>query len=96
MVSANYVRVLTLPFVIGSLQYLKRKLQNDFDCFEGIFGRALESMVESASIVVLERYYKLSCLETHRVDPLLLKGKIVVTSPSFGELLWLDGCTYQV
>jgi hypothetical protein len=65
---------------------MKKEFGHNFDCFEGVFGDALEAMVEEASIVVLERYYDTSSLETHRVDPLLLKGKVVVTTPSFGKL----------
>jgi hypothetical protein len=76
------------------LQYMKRKFPKDFDCFEGVFGSALESMIEAASIVVLERYYESSSLEAHRIDPLLLKGKIVVTPPSFGELISMCNFTY--
>lgn len=69
------------------VQYMKRKFKDNFDCFEGIFGSALDAIIDAATIVVLERYYESSSLETHRVDPLLLKGKIIVTSPSFGRIL---------
>jgi hypothetical protein len=65
---------------------MKRKFRKDFDCFEAVFGGALGAMIDSASIIVLERYYKLSTLESHRVDPLLLKGKVIVSTHSYGEL----------
>ena len=65
---------------------MKEKLRNDFDCFQGIYGEALETMIDSASIIVFERYHEFSSLEPHRVDPLLLKGKVVVSTPSFGKL----------
>lgn len=56
-------------------------------CIHGIFGQALNYLVCSAKIIVVERYYKNSMLETHRIDPLLQIGKIVVSPPSSNEQL---------
>jgi hypothetical protein len=56
-----------------------------FGCFEGVFGSHLNHLINEASIIVLERYYDVSSLETHRVDPLLLKGKVIVSTRSFGQ-----------
>lgn len=69
-------------------QVLKLKFKESFDCFEAIFGGGLDAMIDSASIIVLERYYESSSLESHRVDPLLLKGKVIVSTPSFGKPLY--------
>ena len=67
---------------------MKNRFQKDFDCFRAVFGAALEAMINSASVIVLERYYETSSLESHRVDPLLLKGKVIVSTPSFGKLFY--------
>lgn len=59
----------------------------DFNCFEGVFGIYLDDLINHASIIALERYYHISSLESHRIDPLLLKGKILVSTKSFGKLI---------
>lgn len=62
---------------------------SDFGCFEGVFGPSLDLLIDHASIIVLDRFYDISSLESHRVDPLLLKGKVLVSTPSFGTLFFL-------
>ncbi len=62
---------------------------NDFLCFEGVFGAQLNHLIEKAVIIVLERYYEVSSLESHRIDPLLLQGKVIVSTRSFGMNLRL-------
>jgi hypothetical protein len=50
-----------------------------------VFGWHRDRLVAEASIIVLERFYEVSTLETHRIDPLLLKGKVIVNTRSFGQ-----------
>ena len=57
----------------------------DFNCFEGVFGVYLDDLIHHASIIALERYYEISSLESHRIDPLLLQGKILISTKSFGK-----------
>jgi hypothetical protein len=51
-------------------------------CAHSLFGPLLAFYVCNARIVVLEHYYNNASLETHRVDTLLLLGKVVVSTPS--------------
>ena len=56
-------------------------------CVQGVFGKQLEQFVCRASIIVVVHYYENSPLETHRIDPLLLANKIVVSTPSSDPVL---------
>jgi hypothetical protein len=56
-------------------------------CLHGVFGKQLEHFVCRAKIVVVEHSFDRSFLETHRIDPLLQAGKIIVVSPSFDLFL---------
>lgn len=56
-------------------------------CFQAIFGEALNYFVCQSQIVVVERYFRNSALETHRIDPLLQAGKIVISAPAFSAVL---------
>jgi hypothetical protein len=56
----------------------------NFGCFEGVFGPILDRLIGEAPIIVLERFYDVSSLESHRIDPLLSQGKIIVSTRSFG------------
>jgi hypothetical protein len=58
-----------------------------FGCFEGVFGASLDRLIREASVIVLERFYEISSLESHRIDPLLLEGKVIVSTRSFGRIL---------
>jgi hypothetical protein len=66
---------------------MKQQFRNNFDCYEAVFGASLVSLVNSASIIVLDRFYNSSTLETHRIDPLLMKGKVVVSTRSMGKFV---------
>jgi hypothetical protein len=59
----------------------------DFGCFEGVFGPSLDVLIDHASVIVLDRFYDISALESHRIDPLLLRGKVLVSTNSFGQSL---------
>lgn len=56
-------------------------------CLQNIFGPALNYFVCRAKIVVVEHFHKNSVLETHRIDPLLQSGKIVIATPSSNHIL---------
>lgn len=56
-------------------------------CLQGVFGEALNHFVCQAKIIVVERYFKNSVLETHRIDPLLQAGKVIISSHSSNRLL---------
>ena len=51
-------------------------------CLQGVFGEELDHFICNTKIVVVEHYYSHSFLETHRIDPLIQGGKIVVVVPS--------------
>jgi hypothetical protein len=51
-------------------------------CLEGVFTHQLEYFICASTVVVVEHYFAQSALETHRIDPLLQAGKIVLTTPS--------------
>jgi hypothetical protein len=68
---------------LGLCERMTREVP-EFGCFEGVFGPALDLLIEHASIIVLDRFYDISALESHRIDPLLLRGKVLVSTPSFG------------
>lgn len=51
-------------------------------CLSGVFDKMLTHYVCNAKVVVLEHFYDMASLETHRIDALLLAGKIVITTPS--------------
>lgn len=51
-------------------------------CLHVIFGPLLTHYVCNSRIIVLEHYYSRASLETHRIDALLLLGKVVVSTPS--------------
>lgn len=58
---------------------------NSFRCYESLFGKYLAYLLHFSSIVILERFYNYSSLESHRIDPLLLQGKILISTESFGK-----------
>lgn len=58
---------------------------NSFRCYESLFGNYLNYILYHSSIVILERFYTHSSLESHRIDPLLFQGKILISTESFGE-----------
>eukprot|EP00602_Paraphysomonas_sp_CaronLab_P003614 CAMPEP_0185030452 /NCGR_PEP_ID=MMETSP1103-20130426/17436_1 /TAXON_ID=36769 /ORGANISM="Paraphysomonas bandaiensis, Strain Caron Lab Isolate" /LENGTH=678 /DNA_ID=CAMNT_0027565603 /DNA_START=60 /DNA_END=2093 /DNA_ORIENTATION=- len=62
---------------------------DDFVCYEGVFGPHLNRLIDTADVVVLDRYYAVSTIESHRIDPLLLKGKVIVSTHSFDRDLEL-------
>lgn len=68
---------------------MTQNVQN-FSCFEGVFGVYLDDLINYASIITLERFYDISSLESHRIDPLLLKGKILISTKSFGKLNYIN------
>lgn len=51
-------------------------------CLQGIFGEALDEFVCKSKVIVVDHFYPNATLETHRIDALLLAGKIVVAVPS--------------
>lgn len=51
-------------------------------CIHGVYGQLLSHYACRARVVVMERFYSNASLETHRLDALLLAGKIVVSTRS--------------
>lgn len=51
-------------------------------CVEDVFNQVLNHFVCMAKMVVVNHYFKTSALETHRIDPLLQVGKVVVAVAS--------------
>lgn len=64
--------------------YLTVNLKS-FRCYEAIFGHYLNYLLHYSQIVILERFYRHSSLESHRIDPLLLQGKVLISTKSFGK-----------
>lgn len=54
-------------------------------CVEGIFDKLLSHLVCQARVVVVSHYFRTSALETHRIDPLLQIGKVVVATESLSS-----------
>lgn len=51
-------------------------------CVSHTFGSSLNYLVCRAKVVVIEHRFALSALVTHRIDPLLIAGKLVVSTHS--------------
>eukprot|EP01041_Mallomonas_annulata_P001123 gene1123-2183_t len=56
-------------------------------CLQNAFGTILEYFVCRAKIIVIPHFYKTSSLETHRINPLLQAGRVVVIVSSADALL---------
>ena len=62
-------------------------------CAQGIHGIVLEYFVCKAKVILVDSYYPNASLGTHRVDPLIIAGKIIVAHHSndpFLDLLYND------
>eukprot|EP01041_Mallomonas_annulata_P003676 gene3676-7317_t len=57
-------------------------------CLQGAFGSLLENFVCKAKIIVVPHYFNGSALETHRINPLLQAGKVVIVVSSTDP--WID------
>ena len=55
------------------------------ECFHGIYEASLDRVLCGADIVVVDRYYSTGAVESHRIDPLLQMGKVVVSTSSKDE-----------
>jgi hypothetical protein len=53
-----------------------------FECFHGIYGPSLDRVLCGADIIVVDRFYSNGAIESHRIDPLLQQGKVVVSTAS--------------
>lgn len=51
-------------------------------CLHQVFDRDLEFFIERSRVILNVPFYQDSSLATHRIDPLLLRGKVVVSLPS--------------
>ena len=62
---------------------LEREL-NEFRivCLHQVFDKDLEFFIERSKVILNIPFYQDSSLATHRIDPLLLRGKLVVSLPS--------------
>jgi hypothetical protein len=47
-----------------------------------VYPPLLDELICTAEVVFIEHYYANSSLEVHRINPLLLAGKVVVSVPS--------------
>lgn len=57
------------------------------DCVSGIFGRELQCKICKAKVIYNEHSREGAVLELHRINPLLMFGKAVVTSSSADKVL---------
>eukprot|EP00602_Paraphysomonas_sp_CaronLab_P010025 CAMPEP_0185037044 /NCGR_PEP_ID=MMETSP1103-20130426/30923_1 /TAXON_ID=36769 /ORGANISM="Paraphysomonas bandaiensis, Strain Caron Lab Isolate" /LENGTH=657 /DNA_ID=CAMNT_0027574841 /DNA_START=76 /DNA_END=2049 /DNA_ORIENTATION=+ len=58
---------------------LKRSVP-DFDCFQTVFGYALDSLICSADVIILDGYFRSDTSYAYTVDTLLLMGKVVIST----------------
>lgn len=52
-------------------------------CLHQVFGKELDYFIENSKIILNVPFYKDASLGTHRIDPLILREKTVVSLPSF-------------
>lgn len=51
-------------------------------CLHSVFGAVLEHFICRSKVIVIESFYEGATLSSHRIDALLLAGKIIVSTPS--------------
>ena len=58
-----------------------------FECFHAIYGPSLDRVLCGAEVVVVDRFFQNGSIESHRIDPLLQMGKIIVSTHSRDVLM---------
>ena len=52
------------------------------ECFHELYGPSLDRVLCAADIILVDRFYSSGSVESHRIDPLLKMGKIVISTAS--------------